>query len=655
MRKIRSDIGDRMPENKKPNLDNIANSDSSPSLKIIETKIIENIKKIMENNNMEENIPFMFYLASNPNTPKETLLEIFKKLEFYKLHKNEYKGPIKFIWIENALAENRNTHAEVLTGLANDPKLTKKTMYYIALHKNTPLYFLNKLAEKAEKEVEEKLKEASNPNTSKEHLKKLKKLAKKDENYSVLNAIINNEKAPEEIQKLAKKRKKELRGEKDAIINNENAPQEIKEKPKKIRRYGVESRMALARNENIDAETIKYLSKDPEAAVKCALTENPKTPPDVLTEIKNYAIEAIKKSNNKEDLNEYEDILKGVALHNNTPLEDLEELAKYPNDVVKGRVLVNLLNRKIGENIVAKLEKDKSLRYFGKVVRSIISHDNTLAKALEEVRIGKSKTKVMELVEYCLLLNNNINNIQLKLEEYWDFVKFNNVRLNEALAVMQKTPVEILEELAKPEKSKTIRADVAGNSKTLPETLMKLVEQPEIEIKIRLSKNENTPSEALTKLKNYSIEAIKKSKNKEDLENNIKILEGVAKNKNTSTEDLRDLLANFLNKENKEMISTIISNINTPQEDLEALANFLNKEMISTTISNINISQEDFEKMTKEIRLNVARNLNTSSEDLEKLEKSDNDSDVRDAASTTIIKHSQILEAYNYFSLLRQN
>jgi len=615
-----------MPRSKKPIDNKMVNPDGNPNL--LEIKM-----------NMEKEIPLMFNLASDPNTPKETLLEIFKKLEFYKPYRNEYKGPIKFILIENALAENHNTPADVLTGLANDPKLAKRTMCYIARHKNTPPNVLNKLAKNAKKEVEEKLKEASDPNTSKE---RLEELAKTDENYSVLNVIINNEKAPEEIQKLAKKRKEELR---EKVRKGRRKPDEIA------------VRIALAHNKNIKVKTIRnYLSKDPEAAVKLALTENPKTPPDVLKKIKKYAIKAtIKNSNNKEDLKEYEDILKRVALHNNTRPEDLEELAKYPDDIVKGRVLVNLLNRKIREDIVAELEKDEILKYFGKVVRSIISHDNTLAKALEEVRIGKSKTKVMELVEYCLLLNNNINNIQLKLEEYWDFVKFNNVRLNEALAVMQKTPVEILEELAKPEKSKTIRADVAGNSKTLPETLMKLVEQPEIEIKIRLSKNENTPSEALTKLKNYSIEAIKKSKNKEDLENNIKILEGVAKNKNTSTEDLRDLLANFLNKENKEMISTIISNINTPQEDLEALANFLNKEMISTTISNINISQEDFEKMTKEIRLNVARNLNTSSEDLEKLEKSDNDSDVRDAASTTIIKHSQILEAYNYFSLLRQN
>jgi len=147
---------------------------------------------------------------------------------------------------------------------------------------------------------------------------------------------------------------------------------------------------------------------------------------------------------------------------------------------------------------------------------------------------------------------------------------------------------------------------LAGNSKTPPGVLKELVEHPEIEIKIRLSMNKNTPPEALTKLKNYSIEAIKKSKNKEDLENNIKILKGVAKHKNTSTEDLRDLLANFLN------------------------------------IIKSNMSQEDFENMTKKIRLNVARNLNTSLEDLEKLEKFDSDSDVREAASTTIIKQSQM-------------
>ena len=654
-----------MAENKKP-------TDNNPNL-------LE-IKK-----NMEKEIPLMFNLASNPNTPEEILLEIFKKLESYKHYRKKYNGPIRFSLIEIALLENPNTPAEVLAGLANDPKLAKRTMCYIARHKNTPPNVLNKLAKNAKKEVEEKLKEASDPNTP---IERLKKLAEEDENYSVLNTIINNENAPKEIKELAKKRKKELR-----------------EKVRKGRRKQDEIavRIALAHNENIDVETIRnYLSKDPEAAVKLALTENPKTPPDVLTKIKKYAIKAtIKNSNNKKDLKEYEDILKGVALHNNTRPEDLEELAKYPNDVVKGRVLVNLLNRKILEdivaelekdeslrlvnllnrkirenNIVAELEKDESLKYFGMVVRSIISHDKTLGKVIEEVKkVGKSN-KVMKLVEYCLLPDNNI---QLKLEEYEDFVKFNGGRLNEALSRSPKTPVEILEELAN-KKSKTIRVLLAGNSKTPPEVLKELVEQPEIEIKINVSKNENTPSEALTKLKNYSIEAIKKSKNKKNLEKNIEILEGVAKHKNTSTKDLRDLLANilntemistiinninmpqedlealanFLNKENKEMISTIISNINMPQEDLEALANFLNKEMISTTISNINISQEDFENMTKKIRLNVARNLNTSSEDLEKLEF-DNDPEVRKAASTTIKKRSRIPEAYNYFSLLRQD
>jgi len=640
MRKIRSDIGDRMPRSKKPIDNKTVNPDGNPNFLEIMIK------------NMEKEIPFMYHLASDNNTPKEILLEIFKKLEFYKLHKNEYKGPIEFIWIESALAENPNTPAEVLTGLANNPKLTKKAMYCIALHKNTPPDVLNKLAEKAEKEAEEKLKEASDPNTSKE---RLEELAKTDENYSVLNVIINNKKAPQKIKKLAKERKEKLIG---------------------INRIEVELRIALAHNENIDVETIRnYLSKDPEVAVKRALTENPKTPSDVLKKIKNYAIKAIKKSNNKEDLKEYEDILKGVASHNNTRPEDLKKLAKYHNNIVKGRVLVNLLNRKIREDIVAELEKDEILKYFGKVARSIILHDNTLAKALEEVKKVKKAKKVMKLLAFCLLPDNNI---QIKLEEYWDFVKFNGGVLNHALSQSSKTPGEILEELAN-KKSKWVRLSLAGNSKTLPETLMKLVEHPEISIKIRLSKNENTPSEALTKLKNYSIEAIKKSKDKKDLEKNIEILEGVAKHKNTSKEDLRDLLANilntemistiinninmsqedlealanFLNKENKEMISTIISNINMPQEDLEALANFLNKEMISTIISNINISQKDFENMTKKIRLNVARNLNTSLEDLEKLEKFDNDPEVRKAASTTIKKHSGILEAYNYFGLLR--
>jgi len=643
MRKIRSDIGDRMPRSKKPIDNKTVNPDGNPNF--LEIKM-----------NMKKEIPYMLDLVSDNNTSKEILLKIFKKLESYGPYRNEYTGPIKFIFIENALAENPNTPAEVLTGLANNPKLTKKAMYLIELHKNTPPDVLNRLAEKAEKEVEEKLKEASDPNTQ---IERLKKLAEEDENYSVLNAIINNENAPKKIKKLAKERKEKLIG---------------------INRIEVELRIALAHNENIDVETIRnYLSKDPEAEVKLALTENPKTPSDVLTEIKNYAIEALKNSNNKKDL-KYYDILKEVALHNNTLPEDLEELAKYPNDIVKGRVLVNLLNRKIGEDIVAELEEDEILKYFGKVVRSIILHDNPLKKVLEEVKNAEKSEYVMELVGYCLLPDNNI---QIKLEEYWDFVKFDgSVFLNKVLAEMQKTPVEILEELAN-EKSKTIRAYVAGNSKTLPETLMKLVEQPEIEIKINVSKNKNTPSEALTKLKNYSIEAIKKSKNKKNLEKNIEILEGVAKNKNTRKEDLRDLLANFLNKENKEMISTIISNINMPQEDLEALANFLNKEnkemistiisninmpqedlealanflnkeMISTTISNINISQEDFENMTKKIRLNVARNLNTSSEDLEKLEF-DNDPEVRKAASTTIKKRSRIPEAYNYFSLLRQD
>ena len=598
-----------MTKSKKPIDNKTVNPDGNPNL--LEIKM-----------NMEKEIPLMFNLASDNNTPKETLLEIFKKLEFYKLHRNEYTGPIKFIFIENALAENPNTPAKVLEGLANDPKLAKGTMYPIALHKNTPPNVLNKLAEKAEKEAEEKLKEASNPNTSKE---RLEELAKTDENYSVLNVIINNEKAPEEIKELAKKRKEELR-----------------EKVKKgEKRYEIVVRIALAHNKNIKVKTIrKYLSKDPEAAVKLALTENPKTPPDVLKKIKKYAIKAtIKNSNNKKDLKEYEDILKGVALHNNTRPEDLEKLAKYPDDIVKGRVLVNLLNRKIREdivaeekdeslrlvnllnrkirenNIVAELEKDTILKYFGMVVRSVISHNNTLAKALEEVKNARKSEDVMELVEYCLLPDNNI---QLKLEEYWDFVKFKDW-IGIIFAMSPKTPVEILEELAKPEKPKKIRVYLAGNSKTPPGVLKELVEHPEIEIKIRLSMNKNTPPEALTKLKNYSIEAIKKSKNKEDLENNIKILKGVAKHKNTSTEDLRDLLANFLN------------------------------------IIKSNMSQEDFENMTKKIRLNVARNLNTSLEDLEKLEKFDSDSDVRDAASTTIIKQSQILEAYNYFGLLRQN
>lgn len=202
-------------------------------------------------------------------------------------------------------------------------------------------------------------------------------------------------------------------------------------------------------------------------------------------------------------------------------------------------------------------------------------------------------------------------NEKSKFLERRNTMDLNNREIYEMIniALFPNTSQETLHKLSENENVDVKRA-VAHNKNTSAKTLERLAKEKDINIRLEVANNENTPSKILDELAKVE---------------NFIMCEVIAKNRNTSIETLKKLAKHPV----KDVKIAITENPNTPLQILNELSNELSNDeglyVRFGVAKNKNTPEEILDKLSKDkditVRTAVAKNKNTSLETLEKLVK----------------------------------
>jgi len=233
------------------------------------------------------------------------------------------------------------------------------------------------------------------------------------------------------------------------------------------------------------------------------------TPKYLLTRIKNYVFEAIKSSKDILDLQDYTIMLTDIVNNPNTIIEDLIELAKYPDEETVKQIAISL-----------GTSKDDFGWIYDWIALNIRSALASNPKINQDI--------LRDLKNYAV---EGLSNLK---EDDKNWRGYMEILLN--VAKNQNIPADVLRDLAE-------YPDEETEKRVGELTLHGLGEAGDIQYEV--VKNKNTPSDALTAIKKQVMDDIKNELSniapKRYLTDSLRILEIIAQHQNTSIEDLKDL------------------------------------------------------------------------------------------------------------------
>ena len=234
-----------------------------------------------------------------------------------------------------------------------------------------------------------------------------------------------------------------------------------------------------------------------------------KTPEYILTRIKNYVFDAIKNSEDIDDLQYYTIMLTDIVDNPNTSIEDLRKLANYPDEETVKQIAISLGT--------SKDDFDWIYDWIALNIRSALASNPKINQDI-----------LRDLKNYAV---EGLSNLK-KDDGAWE--GYMHILLN--VAKNQNTPADVLRDLAEyPDEETEKRVGELTNHD--------LGEKGDIQYEV--VKNKNTPSDALTAIKKQVMDDIKNELSniapKRYLTDSLRILEIIAQHPKTSTEDLKDL------------------------------------------------------------------------------------------------------------------
>lgn len=356
----------------------------------------------------------------------------------------------------------------------------------------------------------------------------------------------------------------------------------------------------VERNSNIPPEVILALSKDPDGNIRAEVASSKNTPPNVLASMSN-------------DIESY--VVKRIAENKNTPAETINELVK--NSKPNTDISVGIANNHLAPQ---------------SALESIYNSATTINdNGPERAQILKNLASNISTPLYILKILSKVNGFNgaefmIPPKDMW---RLDSVRAH--VADNPSTPPETLIELAKID-DRDVQQNIATNKNSPAEALHLLINNKYTSIRQHIAEHPNTSTEdrlnlykslpprsfeatdRVFRIQSLPSDFLEKSIDIAVNRNDISVLYDIAEHKNTPPAALTKILKiihsrvfDGLNSSSKDIESKLSRNKNTPEDILFQLYN--NELNWPSLAANKNIPQKLFNDLYESQSPKVLENL----------------------------------------------